>query len=196
MHSYILHVSISLQCLLNPEWKSFFFLFWFVFFSMWYQFRWKYFWSLLCQMFIVCDHNIVEKYFLIHCYRYWNFLTQYLPSSGVFIPKGIYRLCFFVANGYYYLCYSQFSSVTQSCLTLWDPMNHSMPGLPVHHHLLEFTQTHIHRVSDAIQPSGWHGWIQPLSSPSPPAPNPSQHQGLFQWVSSSHEVARVLEFQL
>ena len=84
----------------------------------------------------------------------------------------------------------QFSSVAQSCLTLCDPMNRSTPGLPVHHQLPEFTQTHVHRVSDAIQPS------QPLSSPSPPAPNPSQHQSLFQWVSSSHEVAKVLEFQL
>ena len=72
-----------------------------------------------------------------------------------------------------------FSSVAQSCPTLCDPMNHSTPGLPVHHQLLEFTQTHIHRVSDAIQLS------HPLSSPSPPAPNPSQHQGLFQWVNSA-----------
>ena len=84
----------------------------------------------------------------------------------------------------------QFSSVAQSCQTICDPMNHSMPGLPVHHHLPEFTQSHIHRVSDAIQPS------HPLSSPSPPAPNPSQHQSLLQWVNSSHEVAKVLEFQL
>ena len=68
----------------------------------------------------------------------------------------------------------QFSSVTQSCPTLCDPMNRSMPGLPVHHQLPEFTQTHGHRVSDAIQPS------HPLSSPSPPDPNLSQHQGLFQ----------------
>ena len=68
----------------------------------------------------------------------------------------------------------QFSSVTQSCLTPCDPMNCSMPGLPVHRQLLEFTQTHVHRVSDAIQPS------HPLLSPSPPAPNPSQHQDLFQ----------------
>ena len=82
------------------------------------------------------------------------------------------------------------SSVTQSCLTLCDPMNCSTPGLPVHHQLPEFTQTHVHRVSDAIQPS------HPLSSPSPPAPNPFQHQSLFQWVNSSHEVAKVLEFQL
>ena len=81
-----------------------------------------------------------------------------------------------------------FSSVAQLCLTLCDPMNQG--GLPVHHQLLESTQTHIHQVGDAIQPS------HPLSSPSPPAPNPSQHQGLFQWVSSSHEVAKVLESQL
>ena len=82
-----------------------------------------------------------------------------------------------------------FSSVTQSCLTLCDPMNCSTPGLPVHHQLLESTQTHVHWVSDAIQPS------HPLSSPSPPALNLSQHQGLFKWVSSSHQVAKVLEFQ-
>ena len=76
-----------------------------------------------------------------------------------------------------------------SRVRLCDPMNRSTPGLPVHHQLPEFTQTHVHRVGDAIQPSHL------LSSPSPPAPNPSQHQGLFQWVNSSHEVAKVLEFQ-
>ena len=84
----------------------------------------------------------------------------------------------------------QFSSVAQLCPTLCDPMKHSTPGLPVYHQLLEFTQTHVHRVGDAIQPS------HPLLSPSPPALNPSQHQILFQWVNSSHEVANVLEFQL
>ena len=84
----------------------------------------------------------------------------------------------------------QFSSVAQSCPTLCDPMNRSTPGLLVHHHLPEFTQTHVHRVRDAIQPS------HPLSSPSPPAPHPSQHQSLFQLVSSSRELAKVLEFQL
>ena len=84
----------------------------------------------------------------------------------------------------------QIRSVAQSCPTLCDPMNRSMPGLPVHHQLPEFTLTHVHRVSDAIQPS------HPLSSPSPLALNPSQHQSLFQWVNSSHEVAKVLEFQL
>ena len=100
----------------------------------------------------------------------WSIFLIYIAVFPVFIP--------------------QFSSVAQSCLTLCDPMNHSTPGLPVHHHLPEFTQTHVHRFGDAVQPS------HPLSYPSPPAPNPSQHQSLFQWVNSSHEVAKVLEFQL
>ena len=84
----------------------------------------------------------------------------------------------------------QFSSVAQSCLTLCNPMNHSTPGLPVHYQLLESTQTHVHWVGDAIQPS------HPLSAPSPPAFNLSQHQGLFKWVSSLHQLAKVLELQL
>ena len=83
----------------------------------------------------------------------------------------------------------QFSSVAQSCPTLCDPRDYSTLGLPVHHQLLEFTQTHDHWVSDAIQPS------YPLSSPSPPAFNLSQHQSLCNWVSSSHQVAQVLGFQ-
>ena len=83
----------------------------------------------------------------------------------------------------------QFSSVDKSYPTLCDPMNHSTPGLPVHHQLLEFTQIHVHRVGDAIQPS--HPPLFPFS----PAPNPSQHQNLFQWVNSSHQVAKLLEFQ-
>ena len=84
----------------------------------------------------------------------------------------------------------QFSSVPQLCPIPWDPMDHSTPGLPVHHQIPESTQTHIHWVGDAIQSS------HPLLSPSPPAFNLSQHQGLFKWVSSSHQVAKVLEFQL
>ena len=90
-----------------------------------------------------------------------------------------------------YQCYvtesDQIRSVAQLCPTLCDPMNRSTPGFPVHHQLLELTETHVHRVSDAIQPS------HPLSSPSPLAPNPSPHQSLFQWVNSSHEVAKVLK---
>ena len=87
----------------------------------------------------------------------------------------------------------QFSSVQFSRSVVSDslqPMNHSTPGLPVHHQLPEFTQTHVHRVGDAIHPS------HPRLSPSSPAPNPSQHQSLFPWVNSSHKLARVLEFQL
>ena len=85
---------------------------------------------------------------------------------------------------------AQFSSVTQSCLTLCDPMDCSTSDFSVHHELPKLAQTHVHRVSDAIQPS------HPLSSPSPPALNLSQHQSLFQEVSSLHQVAKVLEFQL
>ena len=84
----------------------------------------------------------------------------------------------------------QLSSFTQSCPTLCDPMDCSTPGFPVHHQLPEFTQTHVHWVGDAIQPS------HPLLSPSPPAFNLSQNQGLFQWVSSSDQVDKILEFQL
>ena len=99
---------------------------------------------------------------------------------------------------YYFMIYSvqfmmysvQFSSVAQSCPTPCDPMNRSTPGLPVHHQLQEFTQTHVHQLGDAIQPS------HPLLSPSPPAFDLSHHQGLFQWVNSSHQVAKLLEFQL
>ena len=83
-----------------------------------------------------------------------------------------------------------FSSVTQSCPTLWDPMNRSTPGLPVHHQLLESTQTQVHWVGHAIQPS------HSLSCSSQYASNLSQHQGLFKWDSFSHETAKVLEFQL
>ena len=84
----------------------------------------------------------------------------------------------------------QLSSVTQSCPTLCDPINLSIPVLPVHHQHPEFTQTHVHRVGDVIQPS------HPLLAPSPPDLNLSQHQGLFQSVNSLHEVAKALEFQL
>ena len=84
----------------------------------------------------------------------------------------------------------QFSSVSESCPTLCDPKDCSTPGLPVPHQLLEFTQTRVHWVSDAVQPS------HPMLSPSPPAFSLIQHQGLFKWVSSLHEVAKGSEFQL
>ena len=108
----------------------------------------------------------------------------------IIISKAYYFKIILFFKSYIQFSSVQFSSVSQSCLTLYDPMNRSKPGLPVHHHLPEFTQTHVHQVHDAIQPS------HPRSSPSPPAPNPSQNKGLFQWVNSSHEVAKVLEFQL
>ena len=116
---------------------------------------------------------IFYRFILLHEITLSSVLT---PKRLVSFPHVIYWAVFFSL---------QFSSVAQSCPTLCDPMNRSTPGLPVHHQLQEFTQTHVHRVGDAIQPS------HPLSSPSPPAPNPSQHQGLFQWVNSSHEVTKV-----
>ena len=102
---------------------------------------------------------------------------------------GFYHFRFCGLIPYFFLMYSSVQ-FTQSFPTLCNPMDCSMPGLPVHHQLPEFTQTHVHWVGDAIQPS------HPLSSPSPPAFDLSQHEGLFQWVSSSQQVAKVLEFQL
>ena len=116
-----------------------------------------------------------------------------LTTISMFLgPESISVMCLFNCFIFYFLHISsvKFSTVTQSCPTLCDPVNRSTPGLPVNHQLPEFTQTHVHRVSDAIQPS------HPPLSHSPPAPNPSQHQGLFQWVNPSHEVAKILKFQL
>ena len=107
-------------------------------------------WMLLCLILSQMSLRLSSVLF-IHFLLLWS--SVFLPSNGE--------------------ASVQFSSVAQQCLTLCDPMNCSMPGLPVHHQLPEFTQTHVHRVGDAIQPS------HPLSSPSPPAPNPSQHQSLF-----------------
>ena len=122
-------------------------------------------------------------------------VLQHLPSSAQLCSSfmGLFSLPQFICGFLTFIAFFQysvqFSSVTQSSPTLCDPMNRSTPGLPVHHQLPEFTQTYVHWVGDAIQPS------HPLSPPSPPAPNASQHQGIFQWVNSSHEVAKVLEFQ-
>ena len=93
-------------------------------------------------------------------------------------------------NDFHVSIHSQFSSVAQSCSTLCNPTDCSMPGLAVHHQLPEPTQTHVHWVGDAIQ------LAHPLSSPFLPTFNLSQHQGLFKWVRSSHQVAKVMEFQL
>ena len=118
-----------------------------------------------------------------------------INKAGLHLPSCCCLMCPFFHFSHLLLSYGQaktfyqIRSVAQSCPTFCDPMNRSTPGLPVHHQLPEFTQSHVHRVSDAIQPS------HPLPSPSPPAPNPSHHLSLFQWVNSSHEVAKVLEFQ-
>ena len=114
----------------------------------------------------------------------------YVPRTGIFGSYGdsIFNVLRNLHSVLHSGCSVQFSSVAQLCLTLCYPMNRSMPGLPVHHQLPGFTPTHVHQVSDAIQPS------YPLLSPSSPAPNPSQHQSIFRWVNSSHEVAQVLEF--
>ena len=117
------------------------------------------------------------KYCRYTCWYIAGSLPLVPPAKPIVMTKAIFSSV-------------QFGSVTQLCPTLCNPMNCSMPGLPVHYQLPESTQTHAHRVGDAIQPS------HPLSSPPPPAPNLSQHQGLFQSVSSSHQVAKVLDFQL
>ena len=106
--------------------------------------------------------------YILQVKNLWVQQWQMLDSSTIFTT------CHFSAPASSAFSSVQFSSVAQLCPTLCDPMNRSTPGLPVHHQLPEFTQTHIHRVSDTIQPS------HPLSSPSPPAPNPCQHQSLFQ----------------
>ena len=119
------------------------------------------------------------------------FYDSLLQLHRQFIFINLLQLSVFEVSSNHWQYFSvQFSSVTQSCPTLCEPMNHSTPGLPVNHQLPEFTQTHVHQVSDAIQ------LFHPLSSPSPPALNASHHQSLFQWVNSLHEVAKVKEFQL
>ena len=107
-------------------------------------------------------------------------------SETLLSPAMVYKYLFFKSIYQCDLEDFQFSSVAQSCPTLCDPTDWSTPGLPVHHQLLEFTQTHVHWVDGAIQ------LCHPLSSPSPPTFNLPQHQGLFRWVSSLHQVARVL----
>ena len=128
-------------------------------------------------------------------FLYWNSC----PLSSLAHPHIVFfRLfptqvdlpfCFFLLL-FCFSPFSQFSSVAQSCPTHCDPMDCSTPGFPVRHQLPELTQIHVHQVGDAIQPS------HPIPSPSPPAFSLSQLQGLFQWVSSSHQVAKILKFQL
>ena len=139
----------------------------------------------LSLFYILCEWGIKSSRFPV---AFWEPQGQHRVTQAEAVNAvGVLPLWETLSSGN---CSLQFSSVAQSCLILCNPMNWSTPGLPVHHQFPESTQTHVHWVSDAIQPS------HPLSSPSPPALNLSQHQGLFQWVNSSHEVAQVLEFQL
>ena len=155
--------------------------------------------ELTCPVVCVFDHESQGAFFfllkLIHSFfrevlgyqKNWAESTELLYIHLYFSysshPRLVWCICY---NPWTY----QFSSVTHSCPTFGDPMDYSTPRLPVPYQLRELAQTHVHQVSDAIQPS------HPLSSPSPPAFNRSQHQGLFQWVSSLHQVAKVLELQL
>ena len=126
------------------------------------------------------SHRLSPLYTVMYAFQCYSLKSSHpllLPLS----PKSVLYVCLLCSHAHevvstVFLDFTtvRLSSVSQSCLTLCDPMNCSMPGLPVHHQLPEFTQTHVHRVGDAIQPS------HPRSSPSPPAPNPSQHQSLFQ----------------
>ena len=117
---------------------------------------------------------------MVHC-------AVLVPGKGKWCHGPYHVMDSYIVRGIL-LCYKhQFSSVAQSCPTLCDPMDCSTPGFPVHHQLTELVQIHVRQGGDAIQPS------HPLLSPSPPAFNLSQHQDLFQGVSSSHQVASVLE---
>ena len=128
-------------------------------------------WNYLC---LIEKKRVTEEMCIAnkHVYAQWDILLAKRKYNNIVINNFVYLVLGLLSV--------QFNSVAQSCPTLCDPMNRSTPGLPVHHHLLEFTQTHVHWVGDAIQPS------HPLPSLFPPAPNPSQHQSLFQWVNSSH----------
>ena len=146
-------------------------------------------------MYIMCMHRRLLMLVWVHETKaIWNdsFSAVIWFNSRCLLTLFISMICKRMKENFclLFLGSVQFSSVAQSCLTLCDPVNRSTPALPVLHQLPKFTQTHVHWFGDAIQPS------HPLLSPSPPAPNPSQHQGLFQWVNSSHEVAKVLEVQL
>ena len=140
-----------------------------------------------------CPKTIWWKFYL----KSIKLFLQFCQTSGMFVGISMFSIlfqCLCLSHHHYHTVtiissISQFSSVAESCPTLCNPRDCSTPGLPVHHQLPKFTQTHVHWVGDAIQPS------QPLSSLSPLAFNCSQHQGLFKCLSSSHQVAKVLEFQ-
>ena len=140
--------------------------------------------------------SVCYYFFLTFPSLFFGFLTffgDFWYVDGTILEKIMpteLKFSGFIANGIFSVSLHQFSSVAQSCPILCNPVDCSTPGLPVHHQLLEFTENHVHWVGDTIQPS------QPSLSPSPPALNLSQHQGLFKWVSTSHQMAKILEFQL
>ena len=133
---------------------------------------------------------VLFSYFIFLPFSRMEINPMPVPIMGGSFKKSIPSLAYTQHKWIFWSSSVQFSSVTQSWSNLCDPMNRSMPGIPAHHQLPESTQTHVHQVSDAIQPS------HPLSSPAPPALSLSQHQGLFQWISSSQHVAKVLKLQL
>ena len=137
-------------------------------------------WTMEGFIFVSLPKSLMWIHFLI----IWFFI---LKVEGIFIGTWDNESIIQFASSLYCI---QFSSIAQPCLTLCDLMDCSTPGFPVHHQLLKLAQTHVHQVSDAIQPS------HPLPFPSPPAFNLSQHQGIFQWISSSRQVAKVLKLQL
>ena len=138
----------------------------------------------------LCAMNLSLSTTFTESHRFWvvvfSFSFVFMHISISFLISSI--ICWLLRSMLF--SFRQFSSAAQSCPTLCDTMDCSTPGLPIHHQFPEFTQTHVHCVDDAIQLS------HPLSSPSPPAFNHSQHQGLFQWVGSSHQVAKVFHLQL
>ena len=155
----------------------------------WQEQRWQISFIVSTNASIGCIESCVEKEYQISrvslWMKCWDWLVMSAMSTEMEKMKCRAHICIIG-----WVSVFQFSSVAQSCPTLCNPVNCSTPGLPVHHQLPESIQTHVHQVSEAIQPS------YPLSSASPPALNLFRHQGLFQWVSSSHQVARILEFQL
>ena len=147
-------------------------------------------WEFSLRSFIT--NSLLPENLLFFFFWFFYYLDGELPSLDFLILYFLF-CCFVLFSWVIYsilLNTAQFSSFTQLCPTLCDPMNCSTPGSPVHHQFPELAQTHVHRVGDAIQQS------HPVSSPSPLAFNLSQHQGLFQWVGFSHQVPKVLEFQL
>ena len=138
-------------------------------------------WTVACQANSAGKNNKLGSHSLLH----GIFLTWGLNPGLLLCRQILYHLSHQGSSRYI-----QFSSVAQLCPTLCDPIDCSTPGVPIHHQLPEPTQTHVHHIGDIIQLS------HPLSSPSPPTFNLSQHQGLFRWVSSSHQMAKVFEFQL